>query len=632
MNQISLLILIVLLASLIFKDAYAADEMIQEDQMLDKISELYHRDTNSPSSKLTTTKELEVLARNNNWQNALLKLKILEAQLQVEMRDLPTAEKIIDELERTSDRSLELENKVKIQLIRLKIFDNSKSINDIERLHEELLASVDILASEDLQSRVYQHVGDSHTRLEEYGAAIRYLSSAYNISKNIDDVRGMANQLNSLAAIYTIEKDYKTAIRYYTLAYEQVQKLNSAHFRSIIEYNIGYNQYREGNFEEAEIYYLRAIASGKEANFEAIGVYARQQIGVLKLQSQEWEETIELNQLAFDFYEKVGDTVRQFFSVNTMAQAALGMKDFDAATRYLQTSSELVSILNVPDRQIEFNSLAADVYYQQGQYQKAYDVLKDNFQLQQSTFDDKQEKQAQKHKIEFDTALVLSQNEALTAREKLSQSVITEQLQKERFLSLVIGLTICCFLLIGWILIKQIRVRDKFKQLAFIDALTNSPNRRAILNTAENVFNEAKDSANSRFFIGVIDIDYFKRINDRFGHDVGDNVLFTFAKACKKNVKEGEFFGRYGGEEWLLVLPNSSEADIARIFKCVRAYVNEKTIAGIPDDYEITFCLGAAQYDSKQDNEVNDVITRADKKLYVAKDNGRDQLQIDAKQ
>ena len=309
-----------------------------------------------------------------------------------------------------------------------------------------------------------------------------------------------------------------------------------------------------------------------------------------------------------------------------LAKAALGMKDYQTVDEYLKVSGELVNVLNMPGRWVEYNELAATLYYQKGQYRDAYDTLHKNIELQKSIFEQEQEKQAEKFKIQFDTVLLQSQNDALKKADLLNLSVIKAQQQKQYILSLLIGITLLCIFLVAWILIKQIRVRNTFKQLSFIDSLTNSPNRRAILSEAKQAFIDVKAGTTKSLFIAIIDIDWFKQVNDTYGHEVGDRVLYAFASACRSNMQREQQFGRFGGEEWLLVLNNIAIEDLSVIFQGIREKINDAQIIGLPNDYAITFSMGVASFDNKIDTKVNDMIARADKHLYLVKEQGRDNM------
>ena len=159
--------------------------------------------------------------------------------------------------------------------------------------------------------------------------------------------------------------------------------------------------------------------------------------------------------------------------------------------------------------------------------------------------------------------------------------------------------------------------------MASTDFLTNCFNRRGILITANTQL------AQQKMTIAIVDLDYFKKINDEYGHDVGDLVLIAFAKAAKETLSKGDEFGRYGGEEWLFVLNSSNEKVVRDTFEKVAAtyqkYCND--IDALEENLSMTFSVGVSLGD-KSTRTLDTLIKRADSMLYEAKENGRNQVII----
>jgi diguanylate cyclase (GGDEF)-like protein len=126
----------------------------------------------------------------------------------------------------------------------------------------------------------------------------------------------------------------------------------------------------------------------------------------------------------------------------------------------------------------------------------------------------------------------------------------------------------------------------------------------------------------------LIDLDKFKVLNDSFGHDAGDEVLKAFSKACKKSLREKDSYGRYGGEEWLVVLTDANPSHIDSVFARLREALNAQVIQGIPENHQATFSMGVAIYNADADGSINQIIKRVDTKLYSAKDQGRNAYAI----
>jgi len=226
---------------------------------------------------------------------------------------------------------------------------------------------------------------------------------------------------------------------------------------------------------------------------------------------------------------------------------------------------------------------------------------------------------------QFNAQITEARNRALESENELQALKLNRQDEAYRLSIIIVVLTFFLFLATSVLLFFIARNRNYFKKLALVDHLTNAPNRRAILEYATLHFDKAR-LKNGCLAICILDLDRFKDINDNFGHDSGDAVLKIFAEKCKGSLRGNDSFGRYGGEEWLMVLEESSPQNIVQIFERLRALLNDSQIKGLKKDYSLTFSMGVAIYDPKLDNNVCDLIKRADKAVYEAKNSGRDKI------
>jgi diguanylate cyclase (GGDEF)-like protein len=164
------------------------------------------------------------------------------------------------------------------------------------------------------------------------------------------------------------------------------------------------------------------------------------------------------------------------------------------------------------------------------------------------------------------------------------------------------------------------RLAERVEQLAQTDELTGLLNRRYIIRALNDATTRARRSAEP-CSVAIIDLDFFKRINDRFGHPTGDEVLRSFAIAVSANVRSIDQVGRYGGEEFLLVLPRASEQQASDAVNRLREIVAELDWTAISDSLSLTISAGVAQI--RIDEAPDDILARADAALYRAKDAGR---------
>ncbi|SFV75647.1 diguanylate cyclase/phosphodiesterase (GGDEF & EAL domains) with PAS/PAC sensor(s) [hydrothermal vent metagenome] len=165
------------------------------------------------------------------------------------------------------------------------------------------------------------------------------------------------------------------------------------------------------------------------------------------------------------------------------------------------------------------------------------------------------------------------------------------------------------------------RYLAKLKKLADLDGLTKIYNRRKVSDLLENKFNEAK-RYNEKFCVAIIDIDFFKKVNDTYGHNFGDDVLVEFTHIIKSSIRQTDIFGRWGGEEFLLVMFYTDIENAYKKCNKIREVIEESQIKG----KKITCSIGVACYEESI-KSTTELISRADKALYKAKEIGRNRVE-----
>jgi two-component system cell cycle response regulator len=168
--------------------------------------------------------------------------------------------------------------------------------------------------------------------------------------------------------------------------------------------------------------------------------------------------------------------------------------------------------------------------------------------------------------------------------------------------------------------------KEKLERLANFDSLTGLYNRRAILGKLRELINLA-NRYKEDFGLIMLDIDHFKRVNDRYGHLTGDEVLEKIATIICRNIRETDIVGRYGGEEFIIILPKTNLASAWVVAERLRSIIEKaemKDSAG--NVFTITVSQGLAGWERGEDD--HSLISRADEALYKAKEKGRNRVQI----
>ncbi len=156
------------------------------------------------------------------------------------------------------------------------------------------------------------------------------------------------------------------------------------------------------------------------------------------------------------------------------------------------------------------------------------------------------------------------------------------------------------------------------EQLAQTDPTTGAANRRAFLEQLEREVKRARRYGHP-YALAYLDVDDFKQINDRYGHTVGDEVLWAVAETMKHSLRETDFYARLGGDEFALLLPETGEAAAGVVISKLHRELNERMRS---KHWPVSFSIGALAVGSSADS-VEDVIRAADELMYTAKQSGK---------
>jgi diguanylate cyclase (GGDEF)-like protein len=163
----------------------------------------------------------------------------------------------------------------------------------------------------------------------------------------------------------------------------------------------------------------------------------------------------------------------------------------------------------------------------------------------------------------------------------------------------------------------------RIEELAELDELTGSFNRRCIMRMLDDEIARAH-RIKAPCSVALIDLDWFKRVNDAYGHPTGDEVLRTFAITVFANIRNIDKFGRYGGEEFLLLLPDTPNDAAARILDRLRAIIADLDWSAFSPGLRVTISAGVATL--RADESPDTFLARADSALYTAKARGRNRI------
>lgn len=167
---------------------------------------------------------------------------------------------------------------------------------------------------------------------------------------------------------------------------------------------------------------------------------------------------------------------------------------------------------------------------------------------------------------------------------------------------------------------EQRRYEERMEHLSSLDPLTELYNRKKVGDVLVSAVQETVET-NSQTAVIMLDIDYFKLVNDTFGHPTGDLVLRSIAQLLRRNIRKKDSIGRWGGEEFLIVAPQSSLTDGVQLADKLRQKINAEPFGPVPN---VTCSFGVSSLEGGK--SIEQALQDADEALYVAKNSGRNQV------
>lgn len=324
----------------------------------------------------------------------------------------------------------------------------------------------------------------------------------------------------------------------------------------------------------------------------------------------------------FSILSKDSDYLTQL--EEAVARAYLKTGNTERAEHYGMQAYQRAQSSRVLVMQEKTSETMAAIKRAQGQLAAALSYYDINLDLKKKVLDDQLHKNLAYQRVKFDTQDKANQMALL---EQKNKNLSTEQaLQKNKYQNLILLLTLGAVMLaiLGAWLFNTLRLKNVFRASAQVDGLTQVSNRAHFTVCAQDVF---KDLAHPTSLL-LFDMDFFKKINDTYGHATGDWVLKTVCATVKLQLHKGDCFGRLGGEEFALCLPHQSEAEARALAERCLAGIAAIDTQPCGFDFPITASFGVATRGAHETDSFEETLVQADKALYLSKNEGRNRVTV----
>ena len=532
-----------------------------------------------------------------------------------------------------------------------------------------------------LMARTLNTLAEAHRYLDNLVLALDYSTRALEIHKDIDDPVGFAKALLGAGIIYRHINLYEKSLEHINEAYLYYKKVNNMLGIAKTSNQMGLVYTRLRQFDQAEFFYQITIDLPKGMVEEKTLASALREMAVINLESGDLASAMQYakkayityknknltsyisttariigniyraqgnNNKAIEYYKEslsfareAGGKLYEIKSLTALAGILIGIDTNEAISllkRSLALSTEIDDKLHMlyAYREIRIAEKLRGRIEESLRYAEEEIALTDIIQNERNEDKlalEKAHLHSYKMEIELETLREKEKRHQLELEKKNNQIEIAAQarviseleLSKNKYASIALAFLLAACLAIVLLVYRSFiaskKRNEELDYLAARDPLTNCYNRRILFEVMNRDFLDLPQI--EEYCILMVDIDHFKSVNDTYGHSVGDTVLCGVAELLQANIRKSDSVARFGGEEFCIILPNTTQEQAIRIAEAIRIKVEKATF----DDIPVTCSFGVTSIKFKA-RTPSELIEQADLALYEAKSLGRNQVAL----
>jgi diguanylate cyclase (GGDEF)-like protein len=454
----------------------------------------------------------------------------------------------------------------------------------------------------------------------EYAAGLADLKRSQALFDKLNKPVNSLTTLNAIAILYNRMGDYAQARYIYSRALKAQREAGMQREEAVTLHNLGRAYENLRQWDESRQAFTQSLALSRQLTYARGEAYALRGLAAVSNALGDPKGALETLARADALQRQTPDA-----RLRAQIQLARGIAfhKLDRLPESIAVLEDALGVFRQADAMGELNttySELADVYAESGNWRAAYDRRTQAKEISDRLLNNQLDQRFATLKVEFDTAAKDKENALLIHENQIDQLALAQGQSVRHLQAAVIVLSATLVLVLATLAVHQRRNALRMKYLALTDELTDVPNRRSVLSRLDPLL---RDPQAGSCAILIIDIDHFKKINDQFGHPTGDEVLKVVANSVRSIVVEPGFFGRLGGEEFLIVLPHSDLQGASVAAERFReAIMSIDTSRWCVDRRRITASIGCAVSMPGADTP-STMLKRADFALYAAKRNGR---------
>lgn len=435
-----------------------------------------------------------------------------------------------------------------------------------------------------------------------------------------------ANLLN-LAIAYRRMGEYAPALHYLGQSETFAARERDWPTLLVTMLQLGFLHEEQGHTAPALTAFRRALQLAQRHSTRSDVGFARLGMAAAYISGGRYTQALRALKQANDDFEAIGDSSNRMMITFRSGQAHAGLGHHRQALRDYASAAPALEADDNPRYLAMLYRARAHSHEAVDDNAAALADLKRYIQVRTTLDAAARSQQSMVLRHQFDATRRDLENQRLTAEKALQLQQVSALLKTRRWQWAALAMGGLLLLGLATLVARQLVGARRLQVLALTDALTGVANRRRIELFATEAITRAL-AQNTPVTVITFDIDYFKRINDGFGHAVGDMVLAAVARTCHDTLRQFDLLGRTGGEEFLVVLPYTTCEQAVQIAERLRANVAALDLGGTAPGLQATISLGVAQFEPR-DATLKELVRRADIALYRAKANGRNRVEVE---
>ena len=520
--------------------------------------------------------------------------------------------------------------KVMIELLYVRGFA-VESLGDLEAAKADYINGLEIAESIKDQKNVavgLTNIGAIYYLTEEFERSLTVFNDALRIAKLLKDEELLGFINSEFGILYAYIGEETQSMRFYQKSYEHYKNADNAFYAYNSLRNIAVNHSSNQRYTEAIKIYNEIIDNAEAiSNVEIIAsTYSGLAWAHLNKEDRDEEAAYQYIIIAGQYAAQSQQHEIPLSFLLDKGYILFNIERYDEA---LQVAHKAELLLNNDKRYLNTVAtlnvlyLKAESYLKLNETEKAYQEMSAYLEYAISLKDKSNIDAIEDLRMRYESERADLENQLLSQQKKLQNAELNEAKREVESQNIFMAFIACISLFLAWFLVKLIRGQKSLYRATRTDSLTGVANRRSLFELGERQLKAASED-NTDFSILLVDVDDFKAINDSFGHKTGDTVLKEIALIGSDLLRHSDWIGRYGGEEFIVFLPETNltqaEEIANRLCKAISLY-RWNHIA----DYSVTVSIGGASNTTK-DLSFQSLINQADERMYKAKESGKNRV------